>query len=62
MYSSYPLGTSEISLKVKMLAEIVNKEGLGKVEIRSGIQQIEKVIGYLNSIWWDKPLVLFQIR
>jgi hypothetical protein len=36
------------------LGTIINKtEGIGKEEIRNGIDQSKKIISCLNSIWWD---------
>lgn len=37
----------------KYLGAQINKEGLGTFEIKNRIQQSRKIIGVLNSLWWE---------
>lgn len=40
----------------KYLGALITREGLGKPEIKKRIEQSRKVLGSLNSIWWDKHI------
>lgn len=35
----------------------LDKNGLGESEIRQRIQRTGKIIGCLNSVWWDKTRI-----
>lgn len=41
----------------KYLGVLINKdEGIGRTEIKNRIEQSRKVIGCLNSVWWDRNI------
>lgn len=40
----------------KYVGAIVDKNGIGGTEIRQRIQNARRVVGALNSIWWDKHI------
>lgn len=42
--------------KYKYLGTVVDGNGIGSENIRFRIQQARKVVGALNSIWWDKDI------
>ena len=44
--------------KFKYLGVMIDKDGIGKLEKQMRIQNARKVIGALNSIWWDKNISL----
>lgn len=40
--------------KTKHLEAIIDKDGLGKEEIKTKIQNIRLVVSCLNGFWWDR--------
>lgn len=42
--------------RFKYLGAYINKNGLGECEIRQRIYQSRKIIGCLNSLWWDRNI------
>lgn len=40
----------------KYLGAVINREGLGNKEIQRRVEQSRKVVGCLNSVWWDKNI------
>lgn len=42
--------------KFKYLGAIVDRNGIGGAEIKHRIQEGRKIIGCLNSLWWDRNI------
>lgn len=42
--------------KFKYLGTLTTKEGIGSPDIQLRIEQARRVLGSLNSIWWDKNI------
>lgn len=40
----------------KYLGCTISRDGIGKEEVRNKVEQGKKVVGCLNSIWWDKHI------
>jgi hypothetical protein len=42
--------------KFKYLGAVVDKDGIDEREIKHRLQEAKKIIGCLNSLWWDRNI------
>ncbi|XP_030746440.1 uncharacterized protein LOC115875175 [Sitophilus oryzae] len=49
---------TQVNPNFKYFGSIVTKQGIGEDEIKLRIQAGKRVVGCLNSLWWDQHLTL----